>query len=76
MSMYEPSFFDHNLSSTAEMVLVASLVILSDSFSLAISDNFIIIEAAIEEESMTHNFNPYYSLTSRSMGIDPAYGNW
>jgi hypothetical protein len=35
------------------------------------------IEAAIEKGRKYNpdNFNPYYSLTSRSMGIDPAYGS-
>jgi hypothetical protein len=35
------------------------------------------IEAAIEKgrKYEPDNFNPYYSLTSRSMGIDPAYGS-
>jgi hypothetical protein len=35
------------------------------------------IEAAIEKGRKYHpdNFNPYYSFTSRSMGIDPAYGS-
>src|ERR671938_497925 len=35
------------------------------------------IEAAIEKGKKYNpdNFNPYYSLTSRSMGIDPAYGS-
>jgi hypothetical protein len=35
------------------------------------------IEAAIEKGKKYNpdNFNPYYSFTSRSMGIDPAYGN-
>ncbi len=35
------------------------------------------IEAAIEKGRKYNpdNFNPYYSFTSRSMGIDPAYGS-
>jgi hypothetical protein len=35
------------------------------------------IEAAIEKGRKYNpdNFNPYYSSTSRSMGIDPAYGS-
>jgi hypothetical protein len=35
------------------------------------------IEAAIEKGRKydPDNFNPYYSFTSRSMGIDPAYGS-
>jgi hypothetical protein len=35
------------------------------------------IEAAIEKgrKYNSDDFNPYYSLTSRSMGIDPAYGS-
>ena len=35
------------------------------------------IEAAIEKGRKYNpdNFSPYYSLTSRSMGIDPAYGS-
>ena len=35
------------------------------------------IEAAIEKGRKYNpdNFNPYYSITSRSMGIDPAYGS-
>jgi hypothetical protein len=35
------------------------------------------IEAAIEKGRKYNpdDFNPYYSLTSRSMGIDPAYGS-
>jgi hypothetical protein len=35
------------------------------------------IEAAIEKGRNydPDNFNPYYSFTSRSMGIDPAYGS-
>src|SRR5919201_620146 len=35
------------------------------------------IEAAIEmgRKYNPDNFNPYYSFTSRSMGIDPAYGS-
>jgi hypothetical protein len=35
------------------------------------------IEAAIQKGRKYNpdNFNPYYSLTSRSMGIDPAYGS-
>jgi hypothetical protein len=35
------------------------------------------IEAAIEKGSKYNpdDFNPYYSFTSRSMGIDPAYGS-
>ncbi len=35
------------------------------------------IEAGIEKGRKYNpdNFNPYYSLTSRSMGIDPAYGS-
>jgi hypothetical protein len=35
------------------------------------------IEAAIKKGRKYNpdNFNPYYSLTSRSMGIDPAYGS-
>jgi hypothetical protein len=35
------------------------------------------IEAAIEKGSTYNpdNFNPYYSFTSRSMSIDPAYGS-
>jgi hypothetical protein len=35
------------------------------------------IEAAIEKGRNYNpdNFNPYYSFTSRSMGIDPAYGS-
>jgi hypothetical protein len=35
------------------------------------------IEAAIEMGTKYNpdNFNPYYSFTSRSMGIDPAYGS-
>jgi hypothetical protein len=35
------------------------------------------IEAAIEKGRKYNpdNFNPYHSLTSRSMGIDPAYGS-
>jgi hypothetical protein len=35
------------------------------------------IEAAIQKDRKYNpdNFNPYYSFTSRSMGIDPAYGS-
>jgi hypothetical protein len=35
------------------------------------------IEAAIEKGRKYNpdNFNPYYSFTSKSMGIDPAYGS-
>jgi len=35
------------------------------------------IEAAIEKGRKydPDNFNPFYSFTSRSMGIDPAYGS-
>lgn len=33
------------------------------------------IEAAIGKGGKSNEFNPYYSFTSRSVEIDPAYGS-
>ena len=33
------------------------------------------LKAAIDKGGKSDDFNPYYSFTSRSMEIDPAYGS-